>query len=62
MNPKIGTPRYDDTSNIDSNAVARRAPAKNQHSIIEDPDATAYTEMYCAPTNAIDPQPQPGKV
>lgn len=58
---KTGNPRYDDTSCIDSNAVARRAPAKNQHAPVDDPRATAYTEMYCAPTDSIDPQPTPGK-
>lgn len=47
-------PRYDDLQHIDSNAVRRdpvhRAP-------MGDPSATAYTEMYCAPAQVIEPSP-----
>ena len=54
-------PNYDDVQHIDSAAVSRQAPGAAHKTPFTDPDATAYTEMYCAPTHAIDPQPDPRK-
>lgn len=50
-NDKKAYPRYDDFMHIDSNAVARKAPASGVHAPRFDPDATSYTEMYCQPTS-----------
>ncbi len=56
MQRKKDFPRYDDLQHIDSGAV-RRDPV--QRAPMSDPSATAYTEMYCAPTQAVEPAPQP---
>lgn len=58
MHKKPAKPRYDDINHIDSSAI-RYAPPRKKYSPIEDPEATSYTEMYCAPTNSIQPQPKP---
>lgn len=59
-NDKKAYPRYDDFMHIDSNAVARKAPASGVHAPRFDPDATNYTEMYLtsAAQDSIDENTQ----
>lgn len=52
-------PRYDDIFHIDTNAAPARS---DKHPPRFDPETTAYTEMYCAPGQCVDPgQPQEKK-